>query len=334
MKKVSCYSDKMPLVAKLRYYLRQRLDKGSWKFKFLRYVFNDILSRMLPKLEVALYTLKDVASLQINTEKAGHLIYSLLGWEAFYRYLRHYYFDESNRCFHFHGIRIPDPGQGKIRAAFLTQYFQFIYPEITDHLLSPLEGPYEYGEVRLERGDVVIDAGASAGFFSALAASRGCRVYAFEPVPETCEYLRRTTKLNPGISVVEAALTDKDGNTVMFESENAIDSTLIKNPSARYIREFNVLGLRLDTFVKENNIAKVDFIKADIEGAERFMLCGARSVLAEHQPKLAICTYHHPDDPIVLKNLILQACPDYIVREAWLKLYAYVLKEARRRHTV
>jgi len=71
----------------------------------------------------------------------------------------------------------------------------------------------------------------------------------------------------------------------------------------------------LDNFVHENNLQKVDFIKADIEGAERIMLKGARQVLRDFSPKLSICTYHFPDDPQVLRELTLDANPNYVIEE-------------------
>jgi hypothetical protein len=83
-------------------------------------------------------------------------------------------------------------------------------------------------------------------------------------------------------------------------------------------------AITLDGFVHENNLEKVDFIKADIEGAERYMLMGAKNVLHDFAPKIAICTYHLPDDPKVLRELILDANPKYIIEEKYKKLYAYV----------
>jgi len=64
---------------------------------------------------------------------------------------------------------------------------------------------------------------------------------------------------------------------------------------------------------KENALPRVDSIKADIEGYERYMLMGAQETLRRFAPKLALCTYHLPDDPEVLSELILikQANPDY-----------------------
>jgi hypothetical protein len=68
----------------------------------------------------------------------------------------------------------------------------------------------------------------------------------------------------------------------------------------------------------------VDFIKADIEGAERLMLKGAQKTLARFAPKLALCTYHLPDDPDVMEKLIMEANPNYKIVHKWFKLYAYV----------
>ncbi len=82
----------------------------------------------------------------------------------------------------------------------------------------------------------------------------------------------------------------------------------------------------LDSFVRENNLERVDFIKADIEGFERHMLLGAQETLRKFAPKLALCTYHLPDDPQVLENLIKQANPNYNVVQKRKKLYASVPK--------
>jgi predicted RNA methylase len=62
------------------------------------------------------------------------------------------------------------------------------------------DGPYGYTDgafdVRVQKGDVVIDAGAWIGDFSAYAAHKGATVYAFEPVNKTFQLLQRTARLN------------------------------------------------------------------------------------------------------------------------------------------
>jgi hypothetical protein len=67
-------------------------------------------------------------------------------------------------------------------------------------------------------------------------------------------------------------------------------------------KQLVVPAITLDAFVERNNIERVDFIKADIEGAERNMLRGAKRILREFAPKLSICTYHLPDRPLRLRT--------------------------------
>jgi Methyltransferase FkbM domain len=55
----------------------------------------------------------------------------------------------------------------------------------------------------------------------------------------------------------------------------------------------------------------VDFIKMDIEGAERHALAGASRLLATYKPRLAICIYHGPDDPEVVPRVIRAANGTY-----------------------
>lgn len=113
-----------------------------------------------------------------------------------------------------------------------------------------------------------------------------------------------------------------DKNKEMEICKCGAESSLISNDLTG-VKE-RVECVTLDEFVRNEHINKVDFIKADIEGSEGAMLRGARCVLANMQPKLAICTYHKPNDKEELAAIILDANPKYIIEYKWKKLFAYV----------
>ena len=235
-------------------------------------------------------------------------------------------YSQKNSCFNFQGIKSPKLIFESEKIIFLIEFADFIYPYLFNDFITTSEGPYLYKNVQINKGDIVIDAGANIGLFSALASSLGAIVYAFEPVKSTREkYLAKTAQLNPNINVIPLALSNEN-KEFSIKGNDIGGATIVPE---RYMNgDINemVQGITLDDWVKQNNISKVDFIKADIEGAERLMLEGSQWVLKNYAPKLAICTYHLPDDKEVLTKLILQANPNYKIEYAWEKLYAWVEK--------
>ena len=189
------------------------------------------------------------------------------------------------------------------------------------------ENTYQSHSVFLKSGDVVVDAGANIGMFSLFANKfYACKCYAFEPIKSVIDLLEKNIALNhkeSAIEVIPYALSNKECDANIQVDLNILGSLLVRNQG-------NTVGLEkihcitLDQWVNENHISKIDFIKADIEGSERYMLSGATGVLQKFAPKLSICTYHLPDDPQVLEGIILRANPKYKIEHARKKLYAYL----------
>ena len=55
----------------------------------------------------------------------------------------------------------------------------------------------------------------------------------------------------------------------------------------------------------------INFIKADIEGAEMSMLRGATRIIKKHSPTIAICLYHKKDDFWEIPSFIHSLNPKY-----------------------
>jgi len=247
--------------------------------------------------------------------------------------------DNENSYYDFKGAIIPDISTDKKKLYLLAFIFEdvFLIPcyyndiydkkvvELLDKCMS--EGPYGYSDgsfdVTIKKDDVVIDAGAWIGDFSAYTASKGAISYAFEPIEENFNLLCKTVKLNNGkIYPVKKGLGSNECElNILINKENSASNSIFNKEDSI---EEKINLTTLDKFVKDNKIEKIDFIKADIEGAERDMLKGATNVLKMFAPKLAICTYHLPDDPEVLEKVILEANPNYKIVQLRHKLFAAV----------
>lgn len=185
-------------------------------------------------------------------------------------------------------------------------------------------------DVTVKAGDIVIDAGAWIGDFSAYAACKGATVYAFEPTKTTYELLCDTAELNDGkINPVNSALSDHVGDVRFLSfgnsAKNKISSVAYKELDVS--QESILKATSIDAFVAENGITRVDFIKADIQGSERDMLRGAVNTLRHFGPRLAIATDHLPDDPDVLPKIILEANPNYKIVQIRTMLFAAVVEQ-------
>lgn len=241
----------------------------------------------------------------------------------------------KNGVFNFKGIFLPDISKNSKTLSdlywvyddilFVHCFYNDNYNEVFINKLDPLipEGSYfiksQELDLTIHPGDVVIDCGAWLGDFSALASFYGAKVHAFEPIPENFLLLENTAKLNGNILPYPFGLGNTKSNNFSFDSTSSGAGSILLDSDFGNIRITT-----LDDFVKENQIEKIDFIKADIEGMERNMLMGATWVLKNLEPKLSICTYHLADDPVVLTNIIKEANPKYRIIQRRKKLFAWV----------
>ena len=198
--------------------------------------------------------------------------------------------------------------------------------DLTDALIP--EGLYglvnDKVNVTVEPDDIVIDAGSWIGDFAAYASVMGATTYAFEPVDSTFAILEKTAELNGRIIPVKKGLSNENVSRKIFVNDAMSSGNSFIANADHADESLTVETTTIDDFVRENHLPRVDFIKADIEGFERHMLAGAQDTLARFAPKLALCTYHLPDDPQVMADLILKANPKYNIVQKRKKLFASV----------
>ncbi len=121
----------------------------------------------------------------------------------------------------------------------------------------------EYGEVK--RGDIVIDIGANRGYFSVYASSLGAKVYAYEPIKECYEVLKRNNKMNGlDIECYNIGIA-KDDSIKTFYLNSPISTSFVRQNSAE-VETRKVKCVSLEKVI--DKFGKIDLIKCDIEGAE------------------------------------------------------------------
>ena len=155
----------------------------------------------------------------------------------------------------------------------MKNYFNDLFleqDERSPHAYTPRDYPISY------KGRVIADVGAAEGIF-ALSVIEECKyAYLFECDHEWIEALRCTfAPWKEKVMIVEK-FVGREGD-----------------PEAQTIT--------LDSFFDGK---EVDFIKADIEGAEMDMLSGANRILEEKITALAVCAYHEKEHEQSIRELL------------------------------
>lgn len=143
----------------------------------------------------------------------------------------------------------------------------------------------------VKNGSVFFDIGANVGLYSLVVANNFTRmeIYAFEPIPDTMKELKDNLMKNNlqgnTIHLVDSAVSNYNGVadiTSDFHGSNYITTADSK------INHISVPCISIDTFVKINNITKIDFIKIDVEGKEDLVLEGAIESISKFKPTILV----------------------------------------------
>ena len=167
------------------------------------------------------------------------------------------------------------------------------------------------------RGDIVLDCGANVGVYTRTALTSGAKlVVAIEPAPENVECLRRNLaqEIAAGRVIVYAkGVWDRDDTLALNrDPKNSARDSLFQL-EGKAINTIQVPLTTIDELVAELKLDRVDFIKMDIEGAERNAVLGAKETLRKFKPRMALCVYHRPDDPVAIPRAVLNLVPSYHV---------------------
>ena len=169
--------------------------------------------------------------------------------------------------------------------------------------------------------DVVLDIGVNIGFYLlnfAKKANQGI-VYGFEPNPTVFEFAKKNCNLNQfkHVKLSNIGLGHLASSFQMTQINDNVGMKKIVPQSSS--GSFTVQVQRLDDFVNQDNITKVDVMKIDVEGFEMNVLLGAEEVIEKHKPFLFI----EIDEANLNENKA-----SFQIMSTWLVNKGYVIKNA------
>jgi FkbM family methyltransferase len=131
-------------------------------------------------------------------------------------------------------------------------------------------------------GDVIVDIGAGRGedvFAFSRAIGPDGRVWAIEPHPVSFEVLRRLCELNRLVNVtaLNYACMNQTGE-LQIETLPVWESNYVRSGEPSAV-SYPVKSVRFDDLAAEHGIGRIDFLKMNIEGAERWALPGCAAAL-------------------------------------------------------
>lgn len=140
------------------------------------------------------------------------------------------------------------------------------------------------------------------------------KIFAFEPDRRNYRKLSAFADNHPKVIPVNAAAWNSD-TTLIFDDSGNRNAGLDEDGNSR--RHAEVKAVALDDFL----IDGVDYIKYDVEGAEKEAIAGSAKAIQKYRPDLLISLYHRTEDMHSLILQIHELCPEY---KLYIRRYPYI----------
>lgn len=133
---------------------------------------------------------------------------------------------------------------------------------------------------------VIFDIGANDGG-STLHIAEENIIYAFEPTPELIKEIKRKTKHLPNYHLIPSAVSNYNGRakfnvagqadwgcSSLNEFSDELNKTWPGRKDFKVTHQIEVEVLRLDAFIRKNEIKEIDYLHCDAQGSDLLVLEG------------------------------------------------------------
>lgn len=158
-------------------------------------------------------------------------------------------------------------------------------------LREEIEPELCYLDKLLGSGQVFIDAGANSGIYTVIGSrivGESGKVLSFEPGKESFHNLEKNVKINSltNVTLFQLALSNTEGTARFYHIDNAPNSYSLGENTQESTGFEDVETTTIDSLLSREDIQQVDVIKMDVEGAEEYVLQGAKNLLHQSKPKI------------------------------------------------
>ena len=159
-------------------------------------------------------------------------------------------------------------------------------------------GKYEEAELlfiqsSLQKGDVFIDIGTNIGlhslFSSKLVGEKGI-VVSFEPFSKNFTAFKKNILLNKSLNIIpeNIAISNTEKSIEIFYNSEESNLGMASSYLTEHSDSETIKAVSLDSYLRDNPLQKINFIKIDIEGGEYNALLGMKNTLTTFYPTLLI----------------------------------------------
>lgn len=181
--------------------------------------------------------------------------------------------------------------------AFGYKIDSFDYEKIR-YLFNEIFYRNEYLFDSINKKPIIFDCGANIGFATIFFKWKypESEIFAFEPDKETFKMLKKNIEQNQlqNIHLYNYAISDKDGVIDFYYDSINPGSLLMSTNAERMSKDkVSVRCISIADFMTNNDIHHVDFVKLDIEGAEKDVLKDLNEKKQLQNINKLIVEYHH-----------------------------------------
>lgn len=152
----------------------------------------------------------------------------------------------------------------------------------------------------LHEGMTCLDVGGNIGYYTLLESKKvgqNGKIVCIEPSPLNFRYLKKNLEMQntSNVETYNFACGDIDGeiNFLISKNSNTCRTIPKDEPIPKGEKIITVPVKKLDTFLEENPLSKIDFLRTDVEGYELQVFEGAKNTIKKFKPMIQIEV--HPD---------------------------------------